>query len=113
MYASDRMKTFIRMCKDYDKNIMFRDCQMHFLNIYLRRKEILLIFFRHFAEIPADIGLLLRHKQILRETAKTDNSTLHGRLAHQHSLLTLSTDVINTASPLKIPTSRAVTLCSL
>ena len=72
-----------------------------------------MIFFRHFAEIPADIGLLLRHKQILRETAKNDNSTLHGRLAHQHSLLTLSTDVINTASPLKIPTSRAVTLCSL
>jgi len=53
------------MFKDYDTNIMFRDFQMHFLNIYLRRKEILLIFFRHFVELPAKkstvIGLCLRH----------------------------------------------------
>jgi len=53
MYSSDRMKTVIRMFKDYDKNIVFMDCQMHFLNIYLRIKEILLIFFRHFVELPA------------------------------------------------------------
>jgi len=52
MYSSDRMKTLIRFLKDYD-NIVFMDCQMHFLNIYLRRKEILLIFFRHFVELPA------------------------------------------------------------
>jgi len=44
MYSSDRMKTLIRTFKDYDKNIVFRDCQMHVLNIYLRRKAILLIF---------------------------------------------------------------------
>jgi len=44
MYSSDRMKTLIRMFKDYDKNIVFMDCQMHFLNIYLRRKEMFLIF---------------------------------------------------------------------
>jgi len=30
MYSSDRMKTVIRMLKCYDKNIVFRDCQMHF-----------------------------------------------------------------------------------
>jgi len=53
MYSSDRMKTVIRIFKDYDKNIVFMDCQMHFLNIYLRIKEILLIFFRHFLELPA------------------------------------------------------------
>jgi len=53
MYSPDRMKTLIRMFKDYDENIVFMDCQMHFLNIYLRRKEILLIFFRHFVELPA------------------------------------------------------------
>jgi len=48
------MKTLIRFVKDYDKNIVFIDRQMHFfLNIYLRRKEILLIFFRHFVELPA------------------------------------------------------------
>ena len=35
------------MFKDYDKNIVFMDCQMHFLNIYLKRKELILIFFRH------------------------------------------------------------------
>ena len=50
MYLSDRMKTLIRFYKDYDKNIVFIDCQMHFLNIYLRTKEILLGFFRHFVE---------------------------------------------------------------
>jgi len=26
MYSSDRMKTLIRTVKDYDKNIVFRDC---------------------------------------------------------------------------------------
>jgi len=36
MYSSDRMKTLIIFLKDYDKNIVFRDCQMHVLNIYLR-----------------------------------------------------------------------------
>jgi len=29
MYSFDRMKTVIRIFKDYDKNIVFRDCQMH------------------------------------------------------------------------------------
>ena len=47
------MKTLNRIYKDCDKNIVFRDCQMHPLTIYLRRKEILLIFFRHFVEPPA------------------------------------------------------------
>jgi len=31
MYSSDRMKTLIRILKDYDKNIVFMDCQMHYL----------------------------------------------------------------------------------
>jgi len=53
MYSSDIMKPLIRMFKDYDKNIVFRDCQMHILNIYLRRKGIFFTFFRHFVELPA------------------------------------------------------------
>jgi len=48
MYSSDITNTLLRYVKDYDKNIVFRDCQMHFLNIYLRRKDIFLISFRHF-----------------------------------------------------------------
>jgi len=32
---------------------VFSDGQMHILNIYLRRKAILLIFFRHFVELSA------------------------------------------------------------
>jgi len=44
------MNTLIRIFKDYDKNIVLR---MHFLNICLRRQEILLIFFRHFVELHA------------------------------------------------------------
>jgi len=48
MYSSDRMKTLIRFVKAYDKNFVFMDYQMHCLDIYMRRKEILLIFFRHF-----------------------------------------------------------------
>jgi len=48
------MITLIRMFKACDKTIMFRDCLMRFFfNIYLRRKEILLIFFCHF-EIERD-----------------------------------------------------------
>ena len=39
--------------KDYHKNIVFRDCQMHFPNIHFRRKEILCIIFCHFVELPA------------------------------------------------------------
>jgi len=50
---------------DDDKNIVFRDCQIHFLNIHLKRKEILLILFHHFVKLDAKtatvIGLLLRH----------------------------------------------------
>jgi len=55
MYSSDRMNIFIRMFKDYDKNIdiVLRDCQCIIVYIYLRRKDILLIFFRHFVECPA------------------------------------------------------------
>ena len=53
MYSSDRMKTVIRIVKDNDKNIVFKDCQIqYFFNIYLRRKEILLMFFSHFVERP-------------------------------------------------------------
>ena len=48
MYSSDRMKTLIRFVKAYDKNFVFMNYQMHCLDIYMRRKEILLIFFRHF-----------------------------------------------------------------
>jgi len=35
------MKTLNRIFKDYVKNIMFKDFQMHFSNIYWRRKELL------------------------------------------------------------------------
>jgi len=41
------------MFKVYDKKLVFTDCQMQFLNIYLRRNEIILIFFRNFVELPA------------------------------------------------------------
>jgi len=41
MHSSDRMKTLNRIFKDYVKNIMFKDFQMHFSNIYWRRKELL------------------------------------------------------------------------
>jgi len=60
------MKTFIRIVKDYDECLGTAKCIL--FNIYLRRKEILLIFFRHCVERPAKIftwstviGLLLRH----------------------------------------------------
>jgi len=53
MFSSDRMKTVIIMLKDYDKFIVFRDCQLNFLNIYVKRKDIFLIFFRQFVELPA------------------------------------------------------------
>ena len=55
------------MFKDYDKNIVFMDCQMHFLNIYLRRKEIILIFFRHFVELSDKNQPLLTTFETLAE----------------------------------------------
>jgi len=47
------MKTLIRFFKNYDKNVVFRDWQMHFLNIYSRRNGILLIFLRHLVNLLA------------------------------------------------------------
>ena len=78
MYSSDIMKPLIRMFKDYDKNIVFKACQMLFLNIYLRRKEIFLIFFRHFVELSSKTQPLLDYcsdlSRDLKETTKNDNS---------------------------------------
>ena len=55
IYTYDRIKTLTRLFfKDYDKDMVFRDCQVHFFNIYLRRKQILLIIFRHFVEVSAN-----------------------------------------------------------
>jgi len=48
------MKTFIRFFKDHGKNIVIRDCQMHYKK-YLRRKEIRLMFSIHFVERHAKI----------------------------------------------------------
>jgi len=74
------MKTLIIFFKDYDKTCLVTAKWIIF-NIYLRRKETLLIFFRHCVERPAKIftwstviGLRLRHKQRLREIAKNDNT---------------------------------------
>jgi len=67
---------------------------MHFVNIYIRRKEILLIFFRHFVELPAkNHGLIIRFigpckKTTYWTTFETlaeierlqGTTTLHGRL---------------------------------
>ena len=71
MYLSDRM------FKDYVKNIVFRPCQMHFLNICWITWQ----------KTTTVIGLVLRHSQRLRETAKNDNSTLHGRVADQWNVM--------------------------
>jgi len=40
---------------------------MHFLNIYLRRNEILVIFFRHFVELPDKNQPLLDYFDTLAE----------------------------------------------
>ena len=109
MYSSDRIKTSIRIVKHYDKTSIrivkhydktsirivkhydktsglgTVNCIIFY--IYLRRKKIRLIFFRHFVEHPTNIfrwstviGILLRHEQRLRETSKNDYSSVHGWL---------------------------------
>jgi len=50
MYSYNRTKTLIRFFKNVDKNIVFRDCQMHFF---------LVIFYRYFVDLPAKNPLLL------------------------------------------------------
>ena len=67
MYSSDRMKTLIRIVKDYNKNIV--SYQMYFLNIYLS-KEILLIFFHHFVDFPAKNQPLLDYFLTLAEVER-------------------------------------------
>jgi len=59
------------------------DCQMYFLYIYLRRKEILLNFFRHFVELLAKNQPLLDYFwDISRDWERLQRTTtLHGRLA--------------------------------
>jgi len=48
------MKTLIRIFKDYDKNIVFRDGQMHSLNIYFRIINRYWTSFETLAEIDRD-----------------------------------------------------------
>ena len=83
MYSSDRMKTLIRTFKEYDKNNVFLGTKSIFLNIYLRRKEILLIVFRHFVELPAKDNRYWTTFETLAEIEReNDNSTLHVRVIH-------------------------------
>jgi len=35
MYSSDRMKRVLMIFKDYDKNIVFRDCRMQYFLIFI------------------------------------------------------------------------------
>ena len=53
-YSSDIKKTLIRIFKDYDKNIVFRDGQMHIINIYLRKIIRYWTSFETLAEIDRD-----------------------------------------------------------
>jgi len=55
---------------------------MHFLNLYLRRKEILQIIFRYCVEIPAKNQPLLNYLwDISRDWLRLQRATtLHGRL---------------------------------
>jgi len=57
------MKTMVRIFKDFDKNIVFRDCQMHILtNIFEKKGEsfdFLPSFWWTFCQKATVIGLLL------------------------------------------------------
>ena len=52
MYSSDGMKTLISMFKDYNKNIVFMDCQMYFFKYLFETKGNSIIFFRQSVELP-------------------------------------------------------------
>jgi len=79
------MITLIRAFKDYDKNIVFLGTKSIFLNIYLRRKEILLIVFRHFVELPAKVNRYWTTFETLAEIEReNDNSALEIGTVHVH-----------------------------
>ena len=82
MYSSDRMKTLIRAFKDYDKNIVFLGTKSIFLNIYLRRKEILLIVFRHF--VAKDNRYWTTFETLAEIERENDNSALEIGTVHVH-----------------------------
>ena len=70
MHSSDGMKTLITKVRIMTRTSGFRTAKCTIFHIYFKRKEIILIFFRHFVERPANIftrssviGLLLRHYQ--------------------------------------------------
>ena len=65
MYSSDRMKTLIRIFKNYDKNIVFMDCQIHLFKYLFEKKGNPFDFLRSFCwkacYTSTVIALLLRH----------------------------------------------------
>ena len=105
MYSSDRMITLAGMFKNYDKNIVFKDCQMHFLNIYLRRKKMLLIFFRHFVKLPAKNHYWTLFETLAEIERFQRTTTLHGRLTMD---MCLRSCLMSTISPQGTP--RNITL---
>ena len=82
MYSSDRIKTLIKTFKDYDKNIVFLGTKSIFLNIYLRRKEILLIVFRHF--VAKDNRYWTTFETLAEVERENDNSALEIGTVHVH-----------------------------
>ena len=76
------MKTLIRAFKDYDKNIVFLGTKSIFLNIYLRRKEILLIVFRHF--VAKDNRYWTTFETLAEIERENDNSALEIGTVHVH-----------------------------
>jgi len=55
MYSSDRTKTVIRMFKNYDKNIVFRDRQLYYCLYLFERKRDPFDFLLSFCCCPAKI----------------------------------------------------------
>jgi len=61
MYSSDRLNTLVRCLRIMTRTPCLWTANCIYLNIYLRRKEILLIFFRHSGELPAKNQPLLEY----------------------------------------------------
>ena len=65
IYSSDRMKRLIRTFKDYDKNIVFSDYQMHYFKLFGGEEMSSCCFssvnLLNFLPKSTVVGLLLRH----------------------------------------------------
>ena len=85
MYSSDRMKTLIILFKCYDKNVVFKDCQIHYSFYLFKKKRDPFNFLPSFCWTPCrNLYMINRYWTTFETIAEIERlqrtTTLHGSL---------------------------------